>query len=147
MADAVHQREKEVLDRVGGVVEHFLQPLGVLLLGGAGVARRHDGPVEAEDRQLALGDLGVEVGVALFHVRKKAVLGDGVAVVGVAQGAGQARRREAVEHRAQVLVLETGDAARLRLAEHGAVDGAAVLVDKLVGGGHQNILLELLPLP
>jgi hypothetical protein len=86
VADAIHQRQKEVLDRVGGVVEHFFEPLGVLLLGGAGVARRLDGPVQAEDGQLALGDLGVEVGVALFHVRKKAVLGDEVAVVGVAQG-------------------------------------------------------------
>ncbi|WP_430458704.1 hypothetical protein [Pseudomonas aeruginosa] len=66
-----------------------MEILRVGLLCGRGVARRLDGPVQAEDSALALAHFGEQVGVAFLHVHEQLGLSLELTLLGLDQDASQ----------------------------------------------------------
>ncbi len=96
---------ESLADRVGGIekdalqvvhrLQYFLELLGIFLFDGAGVLGWCNLPGQAGHGAASLGHLGIDVGVALFHVLEQLVLPDDVALLGGQHDRGQTRGREA----------------------------------------------------
>ncbi len=117
--------------------------IGGALLGGGGLIRGQDGPVQLGHRLAALGQIGLDLRVLLLHVARQLVLAAEVAGLGLLQDAVEGGRGQAAAGVLGQLALEAPDhgagaglggigldlaqglaAGLLGVAEQGADDGA-----------------------